>query len=426
MMESCQHCGIKPTSTNRIRACTRCFSVGYCSKACQRASWSGRDGHKKHCRPRPATSVVDSPIEENDVVRLEVKRGDGNNDDNEVWEDVGPINMSIGDMASAAINSSHNSMGDNHTTPPLPNNNAFTKPNLIKEIPATTHKILGPESPNKKYKYRHSPDGVDENLLIFFHGAGDNYHPFDALGKQMELPQTAILSISASISLKLPYNKGSRNGSSSKFVELPFGLGNTWFEEMDYECTGETLPKDHPRRLKSLKHAVELLGILVCSLAGIDSANDDARLDAAWIPERIFLFGFSAGSSLVMEFCRMWMNAGRVPLGGAICIAGGIQTKDELPGMKQEEVGSSTRQKNQPTDVLIITGSKDSIYSKEAATLSRQLYHPSKVQVHIQKGKGHTMIKSKEEMQVIMEFLSKRLVRRMISMEGQCQKQQQL
>jgi len=262
----------------------------------------------------------------------------------------------------------------------------------------------------------------------------------------MELPQTATLSLSASIS---PNNlhESSKNGNngnttsesmpskSSFFVELPFGLGYTWFEEMDYASTGEVLPKEHPRRLKTLKHAVELMDALLCSLTGIHSEggnNDDysTTTTTTWIPERIFLFGFSAGACLVMETCRIWMNAGRMALGGAICISGGIQTKENLPGRistnaatDNSESSTTMQQKNnQPTDVLIITGSNDIQYSKRDAQLSKECYHASssKVQVHVQRGKGHAMIDSKEEMQAVMHFLSKRLVRRMVSMEGQC------
>ena len=330
--------------------------------------------HKSRCNRKPSVDSHHQQKEEGEVVRLEVKRGGD-------WEDAGQINL-IDGMASATINSK------------------------AKELPIATQRLLGPESSNK-YKYRHSQDGVDENLLIFFHGAGDSYLPFDALGKRMELPQTATLSISASISMDMSHEKDSNN-KIEKFVELPFGLGYTWYAEMDYS-TGEKLPMDHPNRLKSLNHAVKLMDLLLSSLTGISSERDNNASDATWIPERIFLFGFSAGACLVMELCRMRFNAGRLPLGGAICIAGGIQNQGEL----------QITQQNQPTNVLIITGSKDTAYPPDAANLSKQLYHASKVHVHFQKGKGHSMIESKEEMRVIMEFLSKCLVRRMVSMEGQ-------
>jgi dienelactone hydrolase len=183
---------------------------------------------------------------------------------------------------------------------------------------------------------------------------------------------------------------------------------------MDYEFTGEQLPNDHSRRLKSLKHALELLELILCSLSGINDTNHEggASESATWIPERIFLFGFSAGGSLAMEMCRMWMTAGRSPLGGSICVAGGIQTEMELLGM------TKSNHQSMPTDVLIIAGERDETYPKETALLSKQFYHSSHVQLHVQKGKGHSMIGSKDEVQLIMEFLSKRLVRRLVSLES--------
>ena len=402
----CQRCGIEASPMQRVRACTRCFTVGYCSKECQKRDWKC---HKPNCKNSASHHASRrSTSEDNGVITLEVKRGDADE-----WEDAGPINL-MGDMSCVSIDDDSTNNNITRVLPTRPSRGAPTKqPKLIltKKLPKRTKKILGSESSNK-YKYQHSNDGVDENLLIFFHGAGDSHLPYDALGKKMELPQTATLSLSAALSLNNLSNESPTTArkNSSKFVELPFGLGYTWFEEMDYS-TGETLSKDHSRRVKSLEHSVEILDPLICSLIGMSNNENEET----WIPERIFLFGFSAGACLSMELCRRWMNAGRMPLGGAICIAGGIQTKDQLPG--KHRVSNTTQ--NQATDVLVIAGDRDQTYTKQDSELSKQLYDPSKVQIHIQKGKDHAMIQSKEEMQVVMEFLSKRLVRRMVSMEGQ-------
>ena len=123
-----------------------------------------------------------------------------------------------------------------------------------------------------------------------------------------------------------------------------------------------------------------------------------------------------------MELCRQWkLNKRHNPLGGCICIGGGVKTKS-LPGCN-DDTAKPTSQENQTqfTDVLIITGSNDTVFTpKEALKTKSSLdyYDASKVQIHVQEGKGHGMIESREEMQVVMEFLSKRLVRRMTSMEG--------
>jgi len=280
-------------------------------------------------------------------VKLEVQGADGR------WTDAGPINL-IGTA-------------------------------MKKDMSAETLMVMG--SNRRAYKYRHSADKIDENLLIFLHGAGDTHAMFDRLGGQMNLPQTATLSISASVQMEVD------NGNQGKFVELPFGLGFTWFEEMDYQLTGDVLPPNDSRRVSSLARAVRLMCALLDSLA------------KTYIPERVFLFGFSSGACLAMESCRAWHESGKLPLGGAICVRGGIRTKSKLEHKKVA---------NHATDVLIMSGSDDATYSVSMAkNESRQHYpDPSKVTVHVQKGKGHEMITSEGEMQVVMNFLSKRLVRR--------------
>ncbi|WVF67496.1 hypothetical protein IAT40_002252 [Kwoniella sp. CBS 6097] len=47
------------------------------------------------------------------------------------------------------------------------------------------------------FSYASSIDGSDKNLLIMFHGLGDSKTPFFGLGKQLNLPSTAVLSLSA-------------------------------------------------------------------------------------------------------------------------------------------------------------------------------------------------------------------------------------
>ena len=376
----CQRCGIEASPTQKIRACTRCNKVGYCGKLCQRADWKV---HKLNC-----SKPTEVPQQKEEIItRLEKQNDDG------TWEDAGPISLLEDGMASSSIIDGDSSINNNNTIPSSKSTTTTTK-NLTKELPKRTQFIL--QSQSNHYKYQHSKDGIDTNLLILLHGAGDTHIPFSNLGKRMELPQTATLSLSASISLNLP-----EEGRGS-FVQLPFGLGHTWYQEMDF-ITGDKLSTSNTKRLTSLKHALKILDPLICSLIGIDTDDD---CDDCWIPERIFLFGFSSGACLAMEFCRMWAKSGRMPLGGAICICGGIHI-DQKTDKKSKE----------PTDVLIITGDDD--YPKDVAEQNKQLYDSSKVQIYTKKGRGNGMIDSKEEMQVIMEFLSKRLVRRMTSMEGQ-------
>jgi predicted esterase len=381
MFSQCEHCRKQPSSSVKVKACTGCFAVGYCSKSCQRNGWAA---HKSFCRHRQRTAADDAQSGQrttNTEVRLEVKSGDS-----DTWRDVGPINLVDG---VERLNISGQARS------------------LTKELSSTVKSFLC----GQKYSYRHSQDGIDTNLFLLFHGAGDTHVPFDALAKKMALPQTATLALSASN------------------VEIPFGLGYTWFEETDWG-NGNSLDDNDPKRLRSLSRAVDLLMHLICFLIGVDPDDRQSGLDsvddtAIWIPERIFLLGFSAGACLAMELCRSWMLNGRTALGGAICIAGGIKTQS-LPSSNKSnndshlDSSATHRSKGQQaTDILIIAGSRDDTYSSKSASESKQMYNtPSKVNIHIEAGKGHTMLGSKGEMRKVMEFLSKRLVRRMSLMEA--------
>ena len=397
----CDHCKRASSPKLKIRACTRCFSVGYCSKNCQRKEWKK---HKLICKPRidskaeqqtslPQAADQDVIAINSDAVRLETQCENG------TWQNVGPINL-LNNMDSKNV---HNKRSSRR-----------------KELSPHTKRILGQTA--NSFIFRHSHDSIDENLVIFLHGAGDNHLPFDKLGQTMRLPQTATLSLSASMKMALPNSSSllSKSKSNSTFVQLPFGLGHTWFEEMDYEVTGDTLPNDHPRRLQSLGHAVSAMNILLSSLT--DHSNNESSY---WLPERIFLFGFSAGACLAMETCRLWKLRRHVPLGGAICVGGGIKSAS-LPGcvpVNDSNNDNVDDGRNAFTDVLILTGSKDTVYSQEDARKTKPFYGDgSKVHIHVQQRKGHGMIGSREEMQAVMEFLSKRLVRRMPSMEDMSKK----
>ena len=345
--------------------------MGYCSKVCQKNDWKI---HKISCnrRRKSATDQSNSYAFGNENVRLEVKSGDR-------WEDAGPINLIDG---VANLNVSGSSCTSHEVVTGIQQPACLTK-----ELPSNAQSYLG----KKNYRFRNSPDGIDTNILILFHGAGDTHQSYDKLAIQMELPQTATLALSA------------RN------VALPLDLGYTWFEEMDY--MGETLGNEDQRRLSSLSRAVDWLEHLLGLLIGSSPSSS-----GTWIPERIFLLGFSAGACLVMETCRSWRENGRLPLGGAICVAGGIKSKT-LP--KSKNSNSMERQSNEATDILLITGTNDETYSEESAVKSKQFYGThSKVQLHIEQNKGHTMIGSRDEMLAVMKFLSQRLVRRMSSMEN--------
>ena len=312
------------------------------------------------------------------MTRLEVKQVDANG--NDVWVDAG--NVQVGSELFGG-------------------RGGGTTSSLKKALPGRVRSLLAAGCQSKsdrqsKYLYRHSIlDKINTNLMIFLHGAGDTHKPFDALGKKMSLPQTALLSISAS------------SCGDDTFIHIPFGLGHTWFEEMDLS-TGNDLSENHPRRLSTLNAAVTKINEII------------EALTESWIPERIFLFGFSAGACLAMETCLYRMTNRKRPLGGAICIAGGI--KRPLPTKKAPGCESDKSLKNHKftTPILIITGSNDTRYPPSKMQKSCDVYdryatqhcnESSSVNTYVKANKDHSMIGSPDEMKILIQFLAEKLIK---------------
>jgi predicted esterase len=278
------------------------------------------------------------------------------------------------------------------------------------------------------YLFRHArnKDHSNTNLIIFLHGAGDTHRPFDKLGQTMALPQTATLSVSA------------QSGSDgSGYEELPFGLGFTWFQEIEY-TTGMPLPYHHPLRIQSLMAATLNFTKVLDQLIQPDEEEEGSS--CGWIsPERIFLFGYGSGATLVHQICRSWSSSTnqyepatsssssssqrhrRPPLGGAICVCGGSTLKEE----KEEyptNIGTTTcsssksenNNKSHKTPILFMVGEQDTSFSPHMALSIQKIYggggSEELVQIHVEPGKGQEMICRPREMECIMKFLAKRLV----------------
>jgi predicted esterase len=279
--------------------------------------------------------------------------------------DSGTVGLEVQDESGQWKNVGHITLLDNH--PP----NEASLPPARAQLPRSFKSLFTATAAERKayYTFRHAP-GVqpNSNLLILLHGAGDSHEPFDQLGQRMALPLTATIALAA-----------------KDFEALPFGLGHSWFAEMDY-TTGENLASRDVRRCSTLQAAAKKLATLLQHL-----------IDANFIiPERIFLLGYGAGATLAMETCSTWKER---PLGGAICVGGG----DVL----QPPPATTTAQ--QLTPILLLCGALDESFPPARAHRLQQVY--SNLQVHTEDQKRQGMISSGTEMKAVMEFLAARLVR---------------
>jgi hypothetical protein len=151
----------KTPSTTR---CSRCKVVHYCSEACQRKDWPS---HRIACTPSTAPSAT------------------------KPTKPSAPESSSSSGKAAAGA------------TPSLPDPEKVLKvhpvdPNSPAGLPPI--RKVPPEEwgTSLKFEYQPSEDGVDENLVLFFHGLGDKIKPnFVKLARSLQLPQTATCCIQA-------------------------------------------------------------------------------------------------------------------------------------------------------------------------------------------------------------------------------------
>jgi len=122
--------------------------------------------------------------------------------------------------------------------------------------------------------YAASDDGTDENLLILLHGLGDTHIPFSKLGRQLKLPQTAILALRAP-------------------EQVPFLYEESYQWYPSFDDLGETIENPNPTI------ALDLLSRTLNHLIN----------DCTWSPNRIHFFGFAQGGSVATEFGVKWWKS---------------------------------------------------------------------------------------------------------------------
>ncbi|GAA6053617.1 hypothetical protein JCM3770_001557 [Rhodotorula araucariae] len=155
-------------------------------------------------------------------------------------------------------------------------------------------------SPVLRAHYAPASDGADCNLVILLHGLGDTAAPFFALGKSLNLPQTAVLSLQAP-------------------DRVPLLEEEAWQWWDSFDSLGELIPNPNPAATLHLLDA--LLTHLTSPVAASDSAS--AASSAAskpptaggcgWHPSQIHLFGYAQGGTCAGELALAWARAHPVP-----------------------------------------------------------------------------------------------------------------
>lgn len=122
-------------------------------------------------------------------------------------------------------------------------------------------------------RFQHSEDGVDENLLVLLHGLGDSAAGFARFGAGMELPQTAVLSLSGP-------------------QTVPVVGGHAWFTALDSDSL-EPVSLRYPHSVRAADMA-KLVPLLYASLLDIA---------AAWriTLDHVHLLGFGDGGTIALH-----------------------------------------------------------------------------------------------------------------------------
>ncbi|ORX79544.1 alpha/beta-hydrolase [Anaeromyces robustus] len=236
-----------------------------------------------------------------------------------------------------------------------------------------------------KFKYADSKDKLNNNILVLFHGLGDNPANFLNFGKKINLPQTAIVAIRAPF--PIPY----------------FDEGTAWYPSFDNY--GELLTSSSPYRMQGLLKTREIISKFVEVLVNKYGYNY----------REIFFFGFSQGGTIALDSAIFGVKGA---IGGVISISGYLLEEEKKLGIK----GCQEKWKilNKSVPIFITQGTSDETITVNEAKDNAQFIKSlcGEFNHKFISGKGHTMVSSQVETRSIMEFLSKFLRIRNLKLES--------
>ncbi|MCJ1324317.1 hypothetical protein MMC10_000979 [Thelotrema lepadinum] len=207
------------------------------------------------------------------------------------------------------------------------------------------------------------------NLLILLHGLGDSHEAFKQLGQQLNLPETAC------ISLQGP-------------TPLPFDMGgHQWGEDLVFDQGTGQLDFD-----TGFKKSTEAIMKVIMTLK--DKCGYSYR--------DILLFGFGQGGMAALNAAASMHAADE--LSGVVSIGA------SLPGDAPDVVSKSR------TPVIVLGGSSQSLINDSEIQRLRSRF--MFVERKEWKRPGDSMLRNRDEMMPIMQFFARRLKSRQGVPEG--------
>lgn len=201
------------------------------------------------------------------------------------------------------------------------------------------------------------------NVLILLHGLGDTHASFTTLGRQMNLPETACISIRAP-------------------KPLPFDLGGFhWGDDLNFDPTSDAMEKDTGFR-SAAKIIME------------DVLRDGLIKNCGYSHRDIVLFGFAQGGMVALQVGAELQDE---ELGGIVSVGGWLpESAPMLPIDKKSQ-----------TPVLLCKAATGSEVPASAVNRMKDTFKFAEVKEWKRKGDG--MPRNRDEMLPIMQFFARRL-----------------
>jgi predicted esterase len=201
------------------------------------------------------------------------------------------------------------------------------------------------------------------NVLILLHGLGDTNTSFTKLGQQLNLPETACISVQAP-------------------MPLPFELGGFhWGDDMVFDQNTGEMDID--------------TGFKTSTMIVMDSIIRKGLVDkCGYKPREIVIFGFGQGGIVGLQVAAELEGE---ELGGVVSIGGALSLSLPLRALE----------KKSRTPVLVCKASKGSVISDSAVSRLKDAFEF--VELKEWKKNGDGMPSSREEMLPIMQFFARRL-----------------
>ncbi|KAF1967251.1 alpha/beta-hydrolase [Bimuria novae-zelandiae CBS 107.79] len=200
------------------------------------------------------------------------------------------------------------------------------------------------------------------NVLILLHGLGDTHEAFTKLGTQLNLPDTACIAVRAP-------------------KPLPFGLdGFHWGDDMIFDQHTGEMDMD-----TGFKEATQVV---------LDKVIKEGLIaKCGYATRNIVLFGFAQGGMVALNVAASLDGE----LGGVVSIGGGLSLSAPLRPID----------KKGRTPVLVCKASSGSKVTDGALKRLKDAFEF--VEVKEWKRNGDGMMRNRDEMLPIMQFLARRL-----------------